>query len=531
MDLGSPPPISRVDPRRATDSEEIVSTNTDPRPTAPPVPEQAPVGTEANPRTLKWTNLAMLAFVVVWGFGNVVNNFANQGMTVVFSWIVIMAIYFVPYALMVGEMGSTLPDARSGVTSWIRRTLGDNWAYLCGWTYWVVHIPYLAQKPQAILVATSWMTTGTGKFFKQFPAWQIQLVVLVLFLAFMWVASRGIKSLNVIGSVAGMASFVMSILFILLMLAAPAIRGTRVATPSLTSISTYLPQFDFAYFTTIAMLVFAVGGAEKISPYINNTKEPSKNFPRGMIALAVMVGVCALLGSIAMGMMFDGTHMDAKTAADLKVNGQYLAFQKLGAYWGVGNLFMYIQAAANFAAQIAALLISIDAPLKVLLADADDRFIPRALRKENKHGAPINGYLMTAVLVGLIILIPVFGIKDMNDMFAWLLDLNAVVMPMRYLWVFAAYIAIRRLAKKLQLGSDYRFAKHTGVAIGVGAWCFLFTAVACLLGMFPGKLTPFTPDWWFRVTLNFVTPVVLLGLGLILPLLARRTNVGAPQEG
>lgn len=496
----------------------------------PPIPEQAPVGTEANPRTLRWTNLAMMAFVVVWGFGNVVNNFANQGMTVIFSWIVIMAIYFVPYALMVGEMGSTLPDARSGVTSWIRRTLGDNWAYLCGWTYWVVHVPYLAQKPQAILVATSWMTTGTGKYFKQFPTWQFQLVVLALFLLFMWVASRGIRSLNFIGSIAGMASFVMSILFILLMLAAPAIRGTAVATPNLTSIQTYLPTFDFAYFTTIAMLVFAVGGCEKISPYVNNTQEPAKNFPRGMIALAVMVGVCALLGSLAMGMMFDGTHMDAKTVADLKVNGQYLAFQKLGAYWGVGNLFMYIQAAANFAAQIAALLISIDAPLKVLLADADDRFIPRALRKENKHGAPINGYFMTAVLVGALILIPVFGIKDINDLFAWLLDLNAVVMPLRYLWVFAAYIAIRRLTQKLSLSTEYRFVKNNTLALIAGVWCFAFTAIACILGMFPGKIPAFTHDWWFRVILNFVTPVVLLGLGLILPILARRTNIGAPEE-
>ena len=38
----------------------------------------------------------------------------------------------------------------------------------------------------------------------------------------------------------------------------------------MTSIKTYIPKFDFAYFTTIAMLVFSVGGAEKISPYVNN---------------------------------------------------------------------------------------------------------------------------------------------------------------------------------------------------------------------------------------------------------------------
>ena len=52
-------------------------------------------------------------------------------------------------------------------------------------------------------------------------------------------------------------------------------------------------------------MVFAVGGCEKISPYVNKVENPSKGFPKGMIALAIMVMVCAILGTIAMGMMFD----------------------------------------------------------------------------------------------------------------------------------------------------------------------------------------------------------------------------------
>ena len=73
--------------------------------------------------------------------------------------------------------------------------------------------------------------------------------------------------------------FVMSLLYIVLGLAAPAITG-EVATPDIT-VSSFVPKFDFAYLTTLSMLVFAVGGAEKISPYVNNTKEPSKNSQKG----------------------------------------------------------------------------------------------------------------------------------------------------------------------------------------------------------------------------------------------------------
>lgn len=468
-------------------------------------------------RNLRWYNVAVMAFIMVWGFGNVVNNYANQGLTVVVSWILINALYFFPYALMVGELGSTFKDGKAGVSSWISATSGPTLAYLAGWTYWVVHVPYLAQKPQMVLVAFGWGVLQNGSFTKMFSPMVLQLMTLGVFLFFLWVASRGITSLKRIGMVAGTSMLVMSFLYVLLMLAAPAIRGISSATTDL-SLGTFLPNFDFTYFTTISMLVFAVGGAEKISPYVNNTHNPTKEFPRAMIVLAVLVGLSALLGSIAMGMMFDSHNIPK----DLKMNGQYYAFQMLGNYYGVGNFFLILYAFAQFAGQISALVFSIDAPLKVLLAEGGSRYIPEVLTRTNKYGAPINGYKLAAVLVGFLIIIPALGIGNMNDLYNWLLDLNSIVMPMRYLWVFAAYIALRRLAGKFT--SEYKFVKSSKLGISIGAWCFLFTAFACVMGMFPKGVAMYSSQWYFQLMLNLLTPFMLLGLGLILPTIAKWTN-------
>ncbi|MDN4642360.1 hypothetical protein QCD70_19115, partial [Agreia sp. PsM10] len=79
--------------------------------------------------------------------------------------------------------------------------------------------------------------------------------------------------------------------------------------PDMTSIKTYIPKFDVNYFTTISMLVFAVGGAEKISPYVNNTHNAAREFPKGMLVLAGMVAFCAILGSFGMGMLFNSNHI------------------------------------------------------------------------------------------------------------------------------------------------------------------------------------------------------------------------------
>lgn len=159
-----------------------------------------------------------------------------------------------------------------------------------------------------------------------------------------------------------------------MVIAAPSITGVKIATANIT-FKSFIPDFNFAYFTTISMLVFAVGGCEKISPYVNNTENPSKNFPKGMIVLAIMVAVSALHGSIAMGMMFDGNNIPA----DLKMNGQYYAFRTLGEYYGVGNLFLILYAIANMLAQVSTLAVSIDAPLKMLFSEGDKKYIPAIL--------------------------------------------------------------------------------------------------------------------------------------------------------
>lgn len=470
-----------------------------------------------NEKQLRWYNIALMAFVSVWGLGNVVNNYALQGLTVVTSWILIMIFYFVPYTLSVGQLGSTFKEASGGVSSWIHATSTKRLAYYAAWTYWVVHIPYLAQKPQGILLALSWLIQGNGDFVNTVDSKIVSAICLVIFLLFLWISSKGLTTLKMIGNMAGTAMFIMSILFIILAVSAPALRGTISETANMTHISTYIPKINVSYLTTISMLVFAVGGCEKISPYVNSTKNASREFPKGMIILAIMVAVCALLGSIAMGMLFDANNIPD----DLMVNGSYQAFAKLGNYYGVGRFFVILYSVANSMAQVSALAFSIDAPLKILLSDADDDFIPKKLSKVNKQGTPVNGYLFTGILVSILIIIPSLGIGNMTELIKWMTSLNAIVMPMRYLWVFLAYMWINKQHKKFT--SDYKFVKNPIVGYIIGLWCFVFTAFACILGMLP-KIA-YSADhgqYIFQLAMNILTPIVLIALGMIMPALARK---------
>ena len=465
-------------------------------------------------KKISWKMLAFMAFSTVWGFGNVTNGFVwFNGIQVIFSWIFMFALYFVPYALMVGELGSAFKNAGGGVSSWIRETMGTKIAYYAGWTYWACHITYIASKPSGGLKALSWVIFRSAELYDRLPSIYIQLITFALLLIFCYVASRGLNPLKKMATLAGSSMFVMSLLYIVMMFAAPAINPKADYVSLDFSLKNLIPNFRLEYFTSLSILVFAVGGCEKISPYVNKVENPSKGFPKGMIALAIMVVVCAMLGTIAMGMMFDPTVINASEESfnSYAANGAYWAFQRLGQYYGIGDTLLVIYALCNMIGQFAVLIMSIDAPLRMLLDNEDTKqFIPKKLLKQNDVGAYTNGIIMVAVLSGSIILAQSF-VPGAAAVLKQLTKLNSVCMPLRYLWVFAAYIALRKAGDKFH--PEYRFVKNDTVALAFGVWCFLITAASCLLGMH-SKDT-------FTMALNIITPLVLSILGIIMPLLAK----------
>lgn len=77
---------------------------------------------------ISWLTLAFMAFSTVWGFGNITNGFVYfNGPQVIFSWIFMFVLYFIPYALMVGELGSAFKNEGGGVSSGCTRPLTPSW--------------------------------------------------------------------------------------------------------------------------------------------------------------------------------------------------------------------------------------------------------------------------------------------------------------------------------------------------------------------------------------------------------------------
>ena len=119
---------------------------------------------------------------------------------------------------------------------------------------------------------------------------------------------------------------------------------------------------------------------------------------------------------------------------------------------------------------------------------------------------------MGVILSGAIILIQAL-VPNADVVLRQLTQLNSVTMPLRYLWVFIAYIALVKAREKFN--PEYKFVKNKSIALTAGCWCFFVTAFCCLFGMYKeGDL--------FTTALNIITPIVLTSLGLIMPAIKKR---------
>ena len=203
-------------------------------------------------KRITWTTLAFMAFSTVWGFGNVLNGFVYfNGIQVIFSWILMFALYFIPYALMVGELGSAFKESGGGVSSWILKTTGPKLAYYAGWTYWACHITYIASKSSGGLKALSWAVFRNAETYDTFPTIGVQLITFAVLLFFCWVASRGLNPLKKLATIAGTSMFVMSILYIIMIFTARAINPGADYVSMDFSMKNLIPQFDVKYFTSL----------------------------------------------------------------------------------------------------------------------------------------------------------------------------------------------------------------------------------------------------------------------------------------
>ncbi len=465
-------------------------------------------------KTITWPVLTLMALCTVIGLDDIMYNFQNQGMPVITSWIIMCLLYVTPYSLMVGQLGSTFDKEGGGLSSWVRGTDGEFLGYFTAWTYWAASIPYAVDSANEIIVDLGWAVTGTKDFQDKIPTSLFAILTFVVFIVFIIVEHHFSNSMEFLSTIGGGLMIIMVVLFVVLAFFGLIKSGGHMATKNF-GLHSIIPNFNLHYWSTVGMLIYAMNGAELVAPYVTKMKKPKTDFPKAMIALALMTAFLTILGSFALGIYFDANHIPN----DLKMNGAYYLFDMLGQQFGMGHFLLYFWAWTSLFFNCALVAVLLDAMTRMLISDTGDKYMPKFLRKKDKNGLPVNGYILTVALSSFIMILGIF-LPDMNDIFNWLLNLNSIISPGVTCWIFYSFMRIRKNSKKFP--SQYVYIKNDKLAWLVGLLLLLVTAAATILGFAPQDVKQGTGLWWYELIINIVAVVVLIGLGAILPGIRRR---------
>lgn len=458
-----------------------------------------------------------MCFVVIWNFGGIQNAYYyfNQTHSIVVI-IAVLVLYFIPYALIVGELGSTFKDSEGGLSGWINNVIGPKSAYFVGWISWVVLLPYLSQRPTNLIVSFNWIINQNGEISYLDPV-AFQIIAIIIFLVILAFSFRGFGIVNVISSIGGIATIVFALIYIIFMFFAPSLNVDPVNVKSYSidwSVQSFIPS-DLSFFGVLSIMIFGFSGVEQASPYIPRMKNPGKEFPKGIVSMALAISVINILGILTMCVMFGPN--GEEIGGDFITNGQYLAFQKLGQYFGLGNIFMIVYAILRFVSDVALTMIIIDAPIRMLVGTSDKRFFPNYTLKTNKYGSYYVWLIIEGMIVVILLLLPILSIGNVDGLIKWMLEVNSVCSPLINVCVFLAYIFYKYGFKKITVPKDsYIFTKNKKLGIAVGAWCALVTLSAIFSQICDGNA--------FNMLTKAFIPIFLLLLGFIVPLSAKILN-------
>ena len=371
-------------------------------------------------------------------------------------WVIAMVIFFLPSAMAVRELADIDPG-EGGIYRWATRAFGPRHGFLAGWGYWVNNLVYY---PSLLLTSGAIVAYVGGPGFVHLA--ENKWFIAAFSLANLWIA----VGLNLIGlrvgkwvqNLGAYGTWLPAAIFVLLALWSFATHGSATPFTARALVPTHL---DLPLLSLFATMTFAFAGLELAPTLGDEIRDPVATLRRGIVLSGIGVVAMYLLGTTAM--------LVALPAETVSVtNGMPQATAVLVARLGAAWL-------APAAALVAALLTLgnlggvgawISGTARIPFVAGVDRVLPPAFGKV--HPRWQTPYVALLVQGGIATVFVVAGLagSTVRDAYLALVDTTIVLFFIPYLYLFAAYLRLRR--ERTPLGQAAGWAGLFAVLLSIG---------------------------------------------------------------
>ncbi len=388
----------------------------------------------------------MVCYTVVAVIGlNALGAFASNGAQA-FTWLVLSAVtFFLPYGLLVAELGSTFPQ-EGGIYEWCKLAGGRLYAAFAATFYWIT-VPLLMGGSAAVITIAALKIFWFGSAAYLFGGHVVTdvLVELALAFVFIWGITLGaIISLRYGKWIATVGFFVkLALLAVFLVLAVIYVvsgssKGSHVAVADLVP-----TNLGLVVSAILPVLVFLWLGAETQSSAAEEMNHAQRDVPfailRAGIIVVILYGLFLLAILIALPMnqlSAVGSFLDAFQT----VNGVLPAPLSTGLGWLVALGF----AISLFASGLT-LLIAVSRTYAIA---ALDRAAPLRLGHFSRtFGTPIAAAILSGIVATVTvvtsILLAAYGSESIGALFVQVLGVAISTALLAYLLMFPTFLILR----------------------------------------------------------------------------------------
>nr|WP_318384158.1 glutamate/gamma-aminobutyrate family transporter YjeM [uncultured Enterobacter sp.] len=409
-----------------------------------------------NMKKMSLIGLILMIFTSVFGFANSPSAFYLMGYSAT-PWYIFSALFFfIPFALMMAEMGSAYRKEEGGIYSWMNNSVGPRFAFIGTFMWFSSYVIWMVSTAAKVWVPFSTFVFGADMT----QHWQfggLASTQVVGLLAVFWmvvvtfVAAKGINKIAKITAVGGVAVMCLNLVLLGVSVTILLLNGGHFAeNVNFTASPNPGYQSGLSMLSFVVFAIFAYGGIEAVGGLVDKTEKPEKNFAKGIVFAAIVISVGYSLAIFLWGVSTNWQQVLSNSTTNLG-NITYVLMKSLGMTLGnaldlapessaaLGIWFARITGLSMFLAYTGAFFTLIYSPLKAIIQGTPKALWPAPMTRLNVSGMPATAMWMQCLLVSLFILLVSFGGDTASAFYNKLTLMANVSMTLPYLFLTLAF--------------------------------------------------------------------------------------------
>jgi putative glutamate/gamma-aminobutyrate antiporter len=403
---------------------------------------------------------------------------AEYGLGSIFYYLFAAIFFLVPVSLVAAELATGWPE-KGGVFRWVGEAFKGRLAFLAVFMLFLQTAVYFPTALTFGAVSLAYVDTNE-KAAASISANAIFILAVVL--GIYWLATfiglRGTAAFAAVSKWAGYIGVIAPAVILIVLGFLYIMFGNQ---PQIEmKWDDLIPDFsNFGTLVLAASIFLFYAGMEMNAIHVKDVKNPSKNYPLGVIIAAIGTVIIFVFGTLAIAFVVPKDKINLTQALLVTY---YDMFDWAGIGWAAPVL-----AVALAIGVFGAIVVWVVGPATALLSVGQAGYLPKFLQKTNKHGVPTNILWIQGALVTLMSVLFVV-LPTVQTAFQILSQQAIIFYLIMYMLMFAAVIRLRQTQPDRPRPYKLPFGKAGAWIIG-GAG-FLASLLAFVLSFFPPEQIP-----------------------------------------